>query len=713
MKEENNSEHFGFDNLILFKRISERYKIINEIGEGGMGVIYKAYDKKLKKNVAIKIIKNPLSSDIKKIEKEAIQLAQVEHQNICTLYDFVLNNEGSYMIMQLIEGKPLNKVIPEDVLEFGEKIDIAVQICEGLNAIHSKGIIHRDLKPSNILIDKNNNVKIIDFGISKFIKDTLPEGFTSTMSSSQTGSISNEIKIKGTVNYMSPEALEGEELDERTDIYSLGIILYELFSQEKVFSGNSLMSIVKDVMFKDVPHIKLNNKGIEDDLNKIIKKSTSKSRDKRYDSVKDIKKDLLKIKNKNLDNVYVIGKKKRKPKNKAKIVLLFSITILSLYLLFSLFSQIYRGKTYKSLFISNFASQNKTEKYISADKVINFAKDDTGKIYLLKQLSDKKIMMEVIDYGFLFTGKGKKKRFLYKTDKDKIIRLFNINVDKNKNIILSGYYLSGTMMFNNMVVKMDEDGKIIFKESYPTKQYLTSSIINTKVLSDNSYLHLMLLIKEKAPTSIKLLKTDDSGKLLWEKDVQIGDYAIYFPEIITLDNDKIILKYLALGIKDEKKNFIFLNVLDENGEILKTKKYKIEKKHYTRPKIFKAKNSFVLAFSSVLYSYGLRKSLRIIKINQNLNTLWEREIQTKNSNFSIVYSPNSVFKIFWFKDKYHFFPLCKYSKLIVTEMDDNGFFIKSENIKDNYFLTKDNIIFKTVNYDWDTSLNLIIGRKIF
>jgi len=217
------TESFSVDNLVVFSTISERYKIISELGEGGMGVIYKAYDKKLKKNVAIKLIKNPLATSAKKIEKEAVKLAQIEHENVCTLYDFIVKDKISFMVMQYIEGKPLKDIINEGTLSFKDKIDIALQICDGLNAIHSKGIVHRDLKPSNILITNDRKVKIIDFGVSKFIKTDIKD-ITNSLTITETFSEGGNIKIRGTLNYMSPEALEGKEIDERTDIFSFGII---------------------------------------------------------------------------------------------------------------------------------------------------------------------------------------------------------------------------------------------------------------------------------------------------------------------------------------------------------------------------------------------------------------------------------------------------------------------------------------------------------
>ncbi|HLB25803.1 MAG TPA: protein kinase, partial [Nitrospirota bacterium] len=203
---------------------AKRYTIMREVGRGGMGVVYKAKDNVLDRIIAIKLLPKSISDNPKAIKcfsAEARSAAQLNHTNIVTLYDFQQAGGRSFITMEYVEGVTLKKLMGmTDALQISKALKIIYQCCQGLDYAHKKGIIHRDIKPANIMISKQNIVKIMDFGLAKILgEETLTD----------TG------KVSGTVLYMSPEQLKGEKLDRATDIYSLGLVLYELVTGRHPF----------------------------------------------------------------------------------------------------------------------------------------------------------------------------------------------------------------------------------------------------------------------------------------------------------------------------------------------------------------------------------------------------------------------------------------------------------------------------------------------
>ena len=275
------------------KIIDNRYKIIELIGKGGMGMVYLARDNRLKKKVALKTLPSYLLSDKtfkERLVREAVTLGQIEHPNICNVYDIVEKEDYAYIVMQYIEGESLSSLMKENKLDFDSIIDIAIQIAGGLKAAHDKGIIHRDIKPSNILITKDGLVKILDFGLAKSVGKGEIEDIGGNLT--QTG------MIVGTVSYMSPEQAEGKELDNRSDIFSFGIVLYEMFTGKRPFEGESHLSILANILSKEELLPSKIKKTLPKQLDKIIKKALQKDREKRYQDIEELKKDLLKLKEK-------------------------------------------------------------------------------------------------------------------------------------------------------------------------------------------------------------------------------------------------------------------------------------------------------------------------------------------------------------------------------------------------------------------------------
>jgi len=261
-----------------------RYQIIEELGKGGMGKVYKAIDTDIKEKVAIKLIKPEISTDKKTIERFRNELKfarKIRHKNVCQMYD-LNREEGTYYIsMEYVSGEDLKSFIRRSrQLAIGTAITIAKQICDGLSEAHKVGVVHRDLKPNNIMIDREGNVRIMDFGIARSLKE---KGITGA-----------GVMI-GTPEYMSPEQVESKETDQRSDIYSLGIILYEMVTGQVPFEGDTPFSIgVKQKSENPRPPKEINDQ-IPEDLNRVILKCMEKEKESRYQGAGELHSELMKL----------------------------------------------------------------------------------------------------------------------------------------------------------------------------------------------------------------------------------------------------------------------------------------------------------------------------------------------------------------------------------------------------------------------------------
>jgi serine/threonine protein kinase/Tfp pilus assembly protein PilF len=263
---------------------AKRYQIIEELGKGGMGNVYKANDIEIKEKVAIKLIKPEISLDKKTIERFQNELRfarKIRHKNVCQMYD-LSREEGTYYItMEYVEGENLKDMIKmSGQLGVGTAVSIAKQVCEGLAEAHKLGVIHRDLKSSNIMIDREGNVRIMDFGIARSLKD---KGITGA-----------GVMI-GTPEYMSPEQVEGKDVDRPSDIYSLGAILYEMLTGKVPFEGDTALAIAlkhKTEKPKDPGEF---NAQLSEDLRRLILKCLKKDKDKRYQSAEELHSELENI----------------------------------------------------------------------------------------------------------------------------------------------------------------------------------------------------------------------------------------------------------------------------------------------------------------------------------------------------------------------------------------------------------------------------------
>jgi serine/threonine protein kinase len=248
-----------------------RYEVVEGIGSGGMGKVYKVFDKKIHEMIALKLIKPEIETDkaiIERFSQELKTARKITHRNVCRMFDIGEEAGTHFITMEYVTGEDLRSLINRiGQLTVGKTIDIAKQICEGLAEAHAMGIVHRDLKPQNIMIDREGKVKIMDFGIARFI---MARGVTITGT------------IIGTPEYMSPEQAEGKEVDQRSDLYSLGIILFEALTGRVPFEGGTPLSIAMKHKTELPPHPRKLNIQIPADLNSLILRCLEKEKEKRY-----------------------------------------------------------------------------------------------------------------------------------------------------------------------------------------------------------------------------------------------------------------------------------------------------------------------------------------------------------------------------------------------------------------------------------------------
>jgi serine/threonine protein kinase/tetratricopeptide (TPR) repeat protein len=261
-----------------------RYQVIEELGAGGMGQVLKVLDTEVNEKVALKLLRPEISKDSSTIERFSNELRlarKISHKNVCRLYHFEKEADTYYITMEYVAGEDLKSFIKRSgQLTVGKTVHIGVQICKGLNEAHSTGIIHRDLKPQNIMIDRDGNAKIMDFGIAYSMK---AKGITGTRS------------IIGTPEYMSPEQAEVKKLDQRSDIYSLGVILFEMATGQIPFEGETPLSVAMKHKSELPPEPKMLNSQIPEQLNRVIIKCLEKEKNRRYQTVNELLSDLLSI----------------------------------------------------------------------------------------------------------------------------------------------------------------------------------------------------------------------------------------------------------------------------------------------------------------------------------------------------------------------------------------------------------------------------------
>lgn len=261
------------------------YRVLSEIGAGGMGVVYRAHDEQLDRDVALKVLPTGALADQavrKRFRHEALALAKLNHPNIGTIFEFSSQNEIDFLVMELVEGTSLSKRLKEGPLADGETVRLAMQFADGLAAAHERGIIHRDIKPSNVMVTRDGWVKILDFGLAKLVEpDGDPEA-TRSLTKDTTA-------ISGTVPYMSPEQLRGLPLDARSDIYAAGAVLYEMATGLRPFPHTQSAELIGAILHQTPPVPRKLNPLVSPALENVIGKALEKEPSQRYQSARELR----------------------------------------------------------------------------------------------------------------------------------------------------------------------------------------------------------------------------------------------------------------------------------------------------------------------------------------------------------------------------------------------------------------------------------------
>jgi eukaryotic-like serine/threonine-protein kinase len=273
------------------------YRILSKLGGGGMGIVYEAEDIRLGRRVALKFIPDHLARDQRSLERftrEARAASQLNHPNICTIHDIDDNDGHPFIVMEKLEGESLKQRIHGNPLELDDLLDIAVRVADALAASHAKGIVHRDIKPANIFLTPDGQVKILDFGLAKLAKSN-DQGVGTTTDSSLEESLTQVGVIPGTAVYMSPEQARSEDLDVRSDIFSFGVVLYEMATGKKPFTGTNVVMTLHAVINETPLPPRSINPAVPTELEAIIGKAMEKDRNLRYKNATEMKSDLVKL----------------------------------------------------------------------------------------------------------------------------------------------------------------------------------------------------------------------------------------------------------------------------------------------------------------------------------------------------------------------------------------------------------------------------------
>jgi len=293
---------------MIERNLSDRYRLEGQIGQGGMAVVYAGVDTVLRRRVAIKVLRPQLAADaefIRRFYSEAQHAAKLAHPNIVNIYDVGREGEAYFIVMELVEGATLTEMIEHDVrLPEAVAIDFAAQICNGLAYAHRQGLLHRDVKPANILITKDDVVKLSDFGIARAV-------------SSQTMTVTQPGMVMGSVYYLSPEQAQGHELDQTSDLYSLGIVLYQMLTGKLPYTGDSPITVALKHVSSPVPVVDLGDAAVSPALAAIVHKLLQKNPRDRFGSAAEVARALREAREHPLETVTSTGALNGKPEAEA------------------------------------------------------------------------------------------------------------------------------------------------------------------------------------------------------------------------------------------------------------------------------------------------------------------------------------------------------------------------------------------------------------
>jgi serine/threonine protein kinase len=275
-------------------QLISHYQIIKKLGAGGMGEVYLGEDVKLDRKVAIKFLPSKSIGDEtahQRLLREARAAATLDHPNICSIYEVGEENGQTFIVMQYIEGETLDERMRGEPLDLQESLPTAAQIADALVAAHERGVIHRDIKPSNIILTERGQVKVLDFGLAKVMR-------TPGQISSEAGTeriFTSPGMIIGTVPYMSPKQVRGEALDARSDIFSFGVVLYEMLGGKHPFAHQSAAVTISAILTQEPPPLKQCRTDLPTALESVVQRCLEKDRERRYQAMRDVALDLERI----------------------------------------------------------------------------------------------------------------------------------------------------------------------------------------------------------------------------------------------------------------------------------------------------------------------------------------------------------------------------------------------------------------------------------
>jgi len=264
------------------------YEVVSPLGAGGMGAVYKARDPRLQRDVAIKVLHPDRMTDAERRQRflvEAKAVSSLNHPNILTVYDIGTEDDIAYLVTELVDGRSLDALIPSTGFPVGEVLRIGTQVADALARAHAAGIIHRDLKPANVMLAADGRVKVLDFGLAKIVEPSQSDDFDTQTMEGKTA----EGTVMGTAGYMSPEQAQGRPLDQRSDIFSFGAMLYELATGRRAFPGDSTMSTIAAVLREEPQAPGDLRKDLPSELTRIIMRCLRKDPARRVQSTADLK----------------------------------------------------------------------------------------------------------------------------------------------------------------------------------------------------------------------------------------------------------------------------------------------------------------------------------------------------------------------------------------------------------------------------------------
>src|SRR5512134_598414 len=262
------------------------YEIVAQLGQGGMGIVFRARDTKLDREVAVKVLPERVAGDpeaLSRFEREAKAVANLSHPNILAIHDLGREEGTVYAAMELLEGETLRQRLQDGALPTRKAIEIALEIAGGLAAAHDKGIVHRDLKPENVFLLGSGQVKVLDFGLAR-VDPVAPEG-----TDTPTRSLSTEPgRVMGTVGHMAPEQVRGRAVDARADIFSFGAVLYEMLTGKRAFRGESPVETLNAILKEDPPSLFESTKNVSPALERIVRRCLEKRQEERFRTAHDL-----------------------------------------------------------------------------------------------------------------------------------------------------------------------------------------------------------------------------------------------------------------------------------------------------------------------------------------------------------------------------------------------------------------------------------------